>query len=470
MALPSNELNDLLFRAFALDGSGNVALRVVSSGLAANSVDDTHIDWGTGTNQVSAVDIPIADAGLYFTGTELETALQEIGLALASTGAPSNATYIVQVANGTLTNEQALGALATGLVKNTTTTGVLSIAVEGTDYYGVGGTDIPVTDGGTGSSTAGGARTALGLVIGTDVQAYDAELAAIAGLTSAADALPYFTGSGTASVTTFTAAARTVLDDASVSAMRTTLGLAIGTDVQAYDAELAAIAGLTSAADALPYFTGSGTAALTTFTATGRSLMDDASTAAMRTTLGLVIGTDVQAYDANLGAIAGVTSAADKLPYFTGSGTASVTDFTAAARTVLDDATTAAMLTTLGAVGVTTTQTLTNKRFTPRITTIASSGTPTINTDNCDAVTITDLAVAITSMTTNLTGTPTNFDKLIIRIKDDATARAITWGASFEAKGTALPTTTTLSKVLTVGFIYDTVTSKWGCVATSVEA
>lgn len=46
----------------------------------------------------------------------------------AGGGAPTDATYIVQTANGTLTNEQALGALATGLLKNTTTTGVLSIA------------------------------------------------------------------------------------------------------------------------------------------------------------------------------------------------------------------------------------------------------------------------------------------------------------------------------------------------------
>jgi len=76
-------------------------------------------------------------------------------------------------------------------------------------------------------------------------------------------------------------------------------------------------------------------------------------------------------------------------------------------------------------------------------------------------VTITALAEAITSMTTNLSGTPSNFDSLVIRIKDNGTARAITWGTSFEAKGVALPTTTVLSKVLTVGFIYDTVTSKW---------
>jgi hypothetical protein len=44
------------------------------------------------------------------------------------------------------------------------------------------------------------------------------------------------------------------------------------------------------------------------------------------------------------------------------------------------------------------------------------------------------------------------------------------WGASFEAKGVDLPTTTVISKVLTVGFIYDRVASKWGCVASAQEA
>ncbi len=523
----TGQINDLLYACFGIDGSGNVALRTISAGLAADSVNDTHIDWGTGTNQVSGVDVPIADAGGYFTTDNVEAALQQLGAAVGAAGAPTNATYITQVPSGSLSAEQALSLLATGLLKSTTATGVLSIATQGTDYYAPGGTDIAIADGGTGASDAATARTNLGLAIGTNVQAYDADLAAIAGLTSAADRLPYFTGAGAAALATFTAFGRSLVDDADAATARTTLGLVIGTNVQAYDAELNALAGLTSAADQLPYFTGSGLASLTSFTAFGRSLVDDADAATARTTLGLVIGTNVQAYDTELAALAGLTSAADRLPYFTGAGTAALATFTTFGRSLVDDADAAAAQATLGLVigtnvqaydadlstiaGLTpttdniiqsvagvwssrtpaqvktalaldqvsntsdatknsATATLTNKWVQPRVGSTTSSATPTINTDSVDAYSITAQAAAITSFTTNLSGTPVNFQKLIIRIKDDGTARAITWGSSFEAKGVALPTTTVISKVLTVGFIYDSVSAKWGCVASAQEA
>lgn len=111
------------------------------------------------------------------------------------------------------------------------------------------------------------------------------------------------------------------------------------------------------------------------------------------------------------------------------------------------------------------TETLTNKRITKRAGTVASSATPTINTDNVDFYSVTALAAAITSFTTNLSGTPTEAQMLWIAITDNGTARAITWGASFEASTVALPTTTVISTRLDAGFVWNVATSKWRVVA-----
>ena len=226
-------------------------------------------------------------------------------------------------------------------------------------------------------------------------QPLDATLTALAGVTTAADKLIYATGSDTFTTTDFSAFGRTLVDDADASAARTTLGLVIGTNVQAYDADLAAIAGLTSAADKGIQFTGSGTAATYDLTSFAKTLLDDANQAAMQTTLGLVPGTNVQAYDADLTALAALSgtntiyyrsasntwtavtigsglsfsggtlsysgsvdatltalaalgTGADKGIYFTGVDTAAEFTLTSAGRAILDDADASAQLTTLG--------------------------------------------------------------------------------------------------------------------------
>ena len=158
------------------------------------------------------------------------------------------------------------------------------------------------------------------------------------------------------------------------------------------------------------------------------SLLAAADYTAIKTLLNLVIGTNVQAWDADLDTWATKTPPSGVV------------------------------------IGTTDTQTLTNKRVSPRTDTVTSSATPTINTDNVDYYSITALAVDITSMTTNLSGTPTINQKLWISIIGTA-ARAITWGASFEAGPVALPTTTTLTQRLDVGFVWNGTSSKWRCVA-----
>lgn len=126
-------------------------------------------------------------------------------------------------------------------------------------------------------------------------------------------------------------------------------------------------------------------------------------------------------------------------------------------------------------VGTAVGQTLSGKRITRRTaTTNAPGGSPTTVTDNVDIQIFTGLAAAITSMTTNLSGTPNNGDMVEFQFVDNGTARAITWGTSFVSGGlVSLPTTTVVNTMLrvlvewqtTVSTAPVTSTNKWVCIA-----
>lgn len=114
------------------------------------------------------------------------------------------------------------------------------------------------------------------------------------------------------------------------------------------------------------------------------------------------------------------------------------------------------------------TQTLTNKRVTPRIlsaTTYTTNTGTSIDSDAQDMFIVT--AQAGDLKFNNPSGTPTDGQKLIISVASSTTAaRALTWDTAYGATTVALPSTTTATTAtLTMGFIYSTSKSLWQIVA-----
>jgi|688.fasta_scaffold10088_7 hypothetical protein len=101
---------------------------------------------------------------------------------------------------------------------------------------------------------------------------------------------------------------------------------------------------------------------------------------------------------------------------------------------------------------------------------VASSATVTPTSDN-NIVVITAQAAALTMAIP--TGTPVQGQALMIRIKDNGTARAITWTTGtggYRAIGVTLPTTTVINKTTYVGLIYNSTDSRWDAIGVATEA
>ena len=166
--------------------------------------------------------------------------------------------------------------------------------------------------------------------LSSNVGVGDAGLLSIAGLTTGADTYIYTSANDVYTTGTITTFGRSLVDDADASTARTTLGLAIGTNVQAYDAGLQSIAGLTTTSGSYLYTTANDVYTTGTSTVYGRSVLaatgveslvtttlaagtgisfsySSANDTATISTSGLVIGTNIQAYDAQLTDVAGLT-------------------------------------------------------------------------------------------------------------------------------------------------------------------
>lgn len=102
----------------------------------------------------------------------------------------------------------------------------------------------------------------------------------------------------------------------------------------------------------------------------------------------------------------------------------------------------------------------------PRVQAVTSAATVTPTNAN-DEVVITAQAAALTIA--NPSGTMVQGQALIIRIKDNGTARAITWGANYRAVGVTLPVTTSINKTLYVCMIWNSTDTKFDVVNVTQE-
>ena len=127
--------------------------------------------------------------------------------------------------------------------------------------------------------------------------------------------------------------------------------------------------------------------------------------------------------------------------------------------------------TTLAGASIATysgTETLTNKRIDPRVTSAASASSLTPDISVSDVYAYTALAAGLTINAP--TGTPLDGDKLIFRLLDNGTSRALTWNATYTVIGVTLPTATTISKTTYVGCIYNANNTRWDVIAVTTQA
>jgi hypothetical protein len=266
------------------------------------------------------------------------------GLAVISGASASDIRSTIGL--GTIAVQNANSVNISGGTINGATLTSSSVNISGGTISGI--TDLAISDGGTGASTASDARTNLGLAIGTNVQAYSAVLSSVASQFNEADRIIYASASGVVSTTNFTSLARSIVSGSTASQVRSTIGL--GT-ISTQDAGSVSISGgtvsnVTLGANNVTISGGTITAITDLAVTDGGTGASTASGA--RTNLGLAIGTNVQAYSSALSNIATAASGTDLFFHTTASGAIASSPFSNAARSVVAPVTISGMRNALG--------------------------------------------------------------------------------------------------------------------------
>jgi len=234
---------------------------------------------------------------------------------------------------GTLSSQDADSVAISG----GTVSGVVLVTGDATISGGTisGITDLAIDDGGTGASTAADARTNLGLAIGTDVQPYSAVLSGIATQFDQPDEIVYASASGVVAGTPFTSFARSIISGSTASGVRDTLelGSIALQDANSVAISGGTISGVVLVTGDVTI--SGGTISGITDLAIDDGGTGASSAADARTNLGLAIGTDVQAYASALSGITATASGGDLFFYTTSSGAVSSAPFSSAARDIV---------------------------------------------------------------------------------------------------------------------------------------
>ena len=235
-------------------GGGSYTLPIATASVLGGIKVGTNLSIDAGTGVLSATDTNTtytAGNGLTLNGSAFNIGGTADRITVNADTVDIASTYVGQ------TSITTLGTITSGTWNGTQIANAyIATGIDGSKISGsipgnaanVNGT-VAIANGGTGASTALNARAALGLTIGTNVQAYDPDLAAIAALTGTSGLLKK-TGADTWSLDSTAYLSGTVAianggtGATTDTGARTNLGLAIGTNVQAYDADLAAIAAL----------------------------------------------------------------------------------------------------------------------------------------------------------------------------------------------------------------------------------